>query len=482
MKHIVHLVHNTTFSKIKINSQKIATIVYLVLTILVILFTYKELLIAPKNFIFGESNGFWNYGNILTKHSFLQYHQIGLWDNQVGLGYSFIGHQTAQFYPLIWLSYIIPDTLMPIRFLGILHLILGGLAFFYLLRTLKCNNLCSFLGSIIYICNAYVLSVVVNGIYAEIYNLIWMPLSVAFLWRALFYKRKIFVIPAGIALAMQVFAMTLFCFIFNAILLTLVIVFYALYSLFYQKKKIIFVIREVLVVLFLLFGTTVGISAIKLLPILEYKSLSMRDFLPYNKNWNFSTLQILWNYINSRLIPPDGATAVQKFVNFAFLSLLVLAFFKKSKESVCFIFVTLIIFLTLMGPHGGIDLYALFYYVVPGFKFNENTFRFIIMLNVSLAVLAGLGANYLYSKLPRVFIGVLVIIIVSQIALYTSTQMTQYVQSDPASKTINIEKNNLASKIAVLVHKNKSVERVASSYIGAANAVSDYTALVYDFT
>lgn len=136
-----------------------------------ILFTYYQTLTSPPSMLANDLTKH-AYEDVLLKNNFLNYHSLGLWDTTSGLGNPLIVNFASHFYPFTIFSYLIPNMLVAIRVLLILHLVLGGFACFYMLRTMRSNIIGAIYGSILFVVNYYVMSRVVSGSLAEIYNLV----------------------------------------------------------------------------------------------------------------------------------------------------------------------------------------------------------------------------------------------------------------------------------------------------------------------
>src|SRR3989344_2520710 len=250
------------------------TAFYLLIISLIIIYGFSDIITSPENFVFGESLQFWHYGNLAVKKSLTVYGQLGLWDNQHGLGYSLISHLTSLFYPFSWSSFLISKDLFSIKFNEVLHLVMAGAACFYLLRTVSISKVSSAIGALVFLFDDYIYQTVINGYFSEIYNLVWMPLSIAFLWKALFERNLKYSIFAGFSLSMQILAMSLYSVFINFILILFLLSYYFLYVFIKLRKELLKNILYLILVSVILFSIAVGISAVKLLPVLEYKELS----------------------------------------------------------------------------------------------------------------------------------------------------------------------------------------------------------------
>ena len=364
---------------------------YVFLLSLVIFFVYSMFLTVPKYFTFGESIDFWSYFNQTVVKNFFNFHQIGLWDNRAGLGYPLISNLSSQFYLPTIIFFFIADSLIAIKLTILLHLILGGISFYYLLKVFKLKSFVSLVGSIIFISNFYVIDTVCNGFLSETYNLVWMPLTIAFLWQALFSKKNIFILFSAIALSMHIYSMAIYSIYFTNTLVLFVFIFYFLHQTIKKREgfydTFIFLFKTSLVLLIL----TIGISAIKLFSVLEYKAYSIRDSLPLYGNagyqWDSFSIDSLSKIFNPFPWNLNYIFNINRTIDLFFWLIVVFAFFKKSKELVFVLITSLIATWAGFSRHAFIDIYPLFYYFIPGFNTIELPIRFFIILNLTIPIL-----------------------------------------------------------------------------------------------
>ena len=462
--------------------------------LLAIFSAFYVLITAPNNFVFTEQLQYWAYGNATVKYAVLHYGQLGLWDIHNGLGYSLIGHMSSQFYPITILGFFIPNDLLSIRLQVFLHLLLAGVSFFYLLSVLKVRIPARVLGSICFVVNDYVYFVVYRGFLTETYNLVWMTLSVAFLWQALFKKKPLYAILCGIALAMHVIAMISYTLYFTGIILIFLTFFYFLYQRAYKREQItktfIFLGKTIGIIVITFFG----ISAIKLLPVLQYSWYSTRTSYPLYKvfvpgTWELATLDSLAHYVTNFLIPQGqvplkyGFAIILTFLaNTLFFILLLYSFAKKSKEIVFFWMLTFFMFWAAMGKHAILDLYKIFYYTLPGIKTLNYPQRLFIITNLALPLLASFGFDVMWQNIKRFrYIHYIILaFILAPIILYVRAQMLHYIAITPDHRTFHPH-NIFAQQVTNLGKQDASPYHVLSTYFQDSKTVGSYTAIYHNF-
>lgn len=466
----------------------------LLIVCLSITVAFYVLITAPKNFAFTEQLQYSAAPNAAVKHAFLSFGQLGLWDNTNGLGYPLIGHISSNFYPISFVGFFISDDLFSIRLQVFLHLLLAGLACFYLLSVLKLNNPSRILGSICFVINDYVYFAVYRGFLPETTNLVWMTLAVAFLWQAYFKKKNVYAVLCGIALAMHVIAMISYALYFTVIILPFLTLFYFFYQQLVHKesvqKTILFLLKNCV----LISATFVGVSAIKLLPILQYSFYSTRSqYALYTVlvpgTWSLATGESLRNYVTGFLIPHGqvplkyGFAIVFSFMtNIFFFLLLILSLTKKSKETIFFLILSFFVLWATMGNHALIDMYSIFYILFPGIKTLNHPERLFIITNLTLPVLVAIGFTTLSQKLKKYpyILGLFLVILILPATLYVRAQMLHYIHITPDHRTFHPD-NIFLQKIERLVKNEKDIVHVGSTYYQDSKTVGSYSAVNGNF-
>lgn len=385
---------------------------YILIIILLIAISYSVFITAPfissagdlLNPYTGEAPNWFVYGNAIVRKNLVAFHQLGLWDNQLSLGYPLIGHLSYQFYPPMWLIFFFPDLLIGTRFLVTLHLFSAGIACFYLLRVFKCPPPACVLGSCLYVINYYIQGKLMGEIYMEVYFLVWLPLAIAFLWKTLFEKKFRYAFFTGATIAMPILGMMLHTVYFLLITLCFIFIYYLVY-LIIQKKLNFVNLRYIVFVSGIIILVSFGLSAIKLLPVLEFTKYSMRSDLPLYGNehlqngWILKTPETLLYFLTHILVPfsYNLVRIIPLDINIIFLFLIVISFLHRSKEQLFIAIITIISLVAMMGKNFPIDLYAFFYYVVPGMKTIEDPNRFVNITNLTLPLLASFGLTYIFN-------------------------------------------------------------------------------------
>lgn len=455
------------------------SILQICLIITIVILTFSFFLTAPKNYSFGEFSTFWIYNNRVSLYTIIHFGQLGLWDNYNGIGIPAIVDFNSIFYPITLLGFFIHDELSSIYFQVLFHLCAAGIVFYFVLRTFKCSKFSAIAGSCIFLLNYYVIYILEQGFMGEVYNLVFMPLAFLFFWKSLFQNNYKFAILSGICLAMEIISMSVYPIYFIQLLILLLVIYYFFYSIIFGKKNILKLVKQIFITLLLFYIITIGLSAIKLLPVLEYKNLSVRNSVPL-----YGSAVSHWDPINwdnfFKYIPPipmtDYKLKIFDIFNYFFLFLILIAFTKKSKEVYFFFIVSIVSIWAAFANNALFDLQKLFYYIIPGLNTNEMPIRFLIIEHFTTVVLAGIGLyqfelgiikiNKLYKrKFIQIIPKVLFIFIVFYLVMYVKTDFLLYI-SDQSTVLLKPSGQNdfFNRKIAEIVHNTPEPVHTASFY------------------
>lgn len=470
-------------------------VVYISILFVAIIIAYIPFVFAPDGIKQTDSITFGVYANAVVKYNLLNYGQIGLWDNVLGLGQPLIGHLNAIFYPLNFITLLISNQIIAYKIVILMHLLLAGVAVYFLMVFFGCRKYLSLLGGVFYCINFPTESIVNLGLTNEIINLYLLPLIILFIWIALFKGKKHYAIFSGVLLAFHVLAITLYVVYFSGIVLLFIFIFYLIKSLS-SKRNFIRSIKSSITVGVTILAVGIGLSAIKLLPILHYSALAMRQDLPLygpgnplSPSWEALTIHDTIKHIFYFLIP-SGQQFLSKYllINFLFFVLILVSFFSKSKKVYFFIFLTVVSMWAALGNRYGLDLYSLFYYFFPGFKTIEHQNRFYIIANLTLPMIAVFGANTIVDLLKKNAIKIIFIFFLLAVSLlscisfvYLQLYRVYYrdeVLAIKSQKTEDFNRDlNKLSKTKEIFH----IESLYNEYTNRFRQVFSYTAYLNKF-
>lgn len=444
-----------------------------------VLFSYGALLYSPVTHKLIEYLIYWSYGNLVIKHNILTFSQFGLWDIFNGAGQPLAPYITSLFYPPTIISFFLPD-LYAIRFVTILHLVGSTLVIFYILRAFKVDVFPSIIGAFSYMVNPYMPIYLTTGGLSDVINYVWMPLTIAFLWKGVFGKKKHLVVLAGVALAMHIISMVLYALYFTFVIVFLFYIYYLVYETVVRKSPIRKTLITTFVSCMILFGVCVALSAIKLFPILEYKTLSMRDVIPpYPEGFSDTftlreTVKEFLKYFTQRYGPYVGYFSPGNAIFFILVAAgCIGSVVKKSRFG---IFVTTLLIVSIwafMNKHVPINLYEFFRAIIPGMNTQQVVFRYAILVNFAFSLIAGYGAYYVFRliKIRSKFFAYLIIIalgwiVIQERALVTHTYMhNEYFKRHELSQRVEQNsKTNINKIVKEEIKEDSKLYKVASTY------------------
>ncbi|GEM_PF-1192165 len=268
-------------------------------------------------------------------------------------------------------------------------------AFMYLLsHYITRSRMAAFISSIIYMFSGFVLTTVIFYgwvVFANAYML--MPLLLLFLLKAAGEKLLLNSVLAGIVLGFFIIAGSGIEFLYATVILGVFLLVNLIGSNFRNRLVRSAVIGLVVIVV------CFGLSAFKLLPVLEYQKLSVRASLGWEEA-SGRTLPVS-GLFTSLVEPVKGLMQPSNKIGiFAFI-LALFAIYKRPKNRNT-IFFTAVVVVSLLLASGSFLLYW-FWKFYPGWGGMRYADRAIIMLVPAAAVLAGIGVNSFFAAVKRRF-------------------------------------------------------------------------------
>ena len=205
-----------------------------------------------------------------------KHHSIPYWNPYIFSGIPFWAHfESTIFYPLDFLFWI----LSPEKAYGytvFIHLVLAALFMYLFVSSFKLSPFASFLASSVFVFNCFIMATIFDGQMFRVQSYTWIPLIFYFLKKASSESSpttKINIILAGIFWGFQNLSGSPHDAFYTYLAAFLFLIFF----IFNQKTKKIFLIRR-MIYLSILFGITgFCISAIQIIPALEFVSQSVRS-------------------------------------------------------------------------------------------------------------------------------------------------------------------------------------------------------------
>lgn len=330
---------------------------------------------------------------------------LPLWNPYVFSGTPFMaGMQSALFYPLNFIYLILP-THLAINYSIILHLFLSGVFFYYFVRYFGIERFSAFISSLVYMFAATQACRIFAGHLTILHTIIWIPLLFLFLEKYFREDKFLYVILAGIVLALQILAGYIQVTFYTTIGLFLYFLFRAA-VLYQEKRKAKLLVRHSLAFI-LLVASGLLLSALQLIPTLELVQHSIRHPAPYHFCASFSLPpENLITFFTPELFGNNIALTYWGRYNFwemcAYLGILPLILaliaiiFKRDKYTFFFAGLTILSIVLALGKHT--PLFKFLYSYVPGFNLFRSNSKFIFLTTFSLATLSAFGLQSLLKR------------------------------------------------------------------------------------
>ena len=322
--------------------------------------------------------------------------EIPLWNPYIYSGTpAFADPLYTMFYPGTLLL-LIPGYLSPQIYdiVEILHVLIGGISLFIFARQLQMPKQAALLSSGLFMLGGTMTARVQHV--AQIYTISLLPLSLLLLNFGLTRKRRIFFVLAGLVTGIYMMIGYQVAILGFLVLLA----FYFCFVIIRKpkgKERYSWVINLAIFCL-----VTVGISAIQVIPSLEFSGLSNRprfDFLHASlSSISPSSLFTLifpniYNSIEGKYWGPGDVTETYLFVGAVSLLLAVIPIVKSWKklkwEYKFFFFTAVLALLYALGKYT--PIYFFFYHIFPPIQIFKRTSESFFIFNFALAMCAGIG-------------------------------------------------------------------------------------------
>jgi len=329
--------------------------------------------------------------------------EIPLWNPYLYSGTpAFADPLYMMFYPGMLLL-LIPEQLTPHIYdmLEILHVLIGGISIFVLGRQLQFPRQAAFLSSVIFMLAGPLAGRVQHV--AQIYAISLLPLSLLLLRCGLIQKHKGWFVLAGLVTGFALMIGYQVAMLSLLILLAYTLTFFIVHKATRKEWG-----RRVMDVgLFCL--VVIGISAIQVLPSLEFARLSSRPrFSFYQASMSSMSPSSLftivfpniYNTIVGSYWGPGDITETYLFVGMIPLFLVVVSILKSWKRSTWeqkFFFWTLLLaLLYALGKYT--PFYYLVYHFIPPLQMFKRTSEAFFVFHFALALTAGFGLKFLIDQ------------------------------------------------------------------------------------
>lgn len=394
---------------------RFSDLIFILVLIALTIPVYKFLLTVPLYSVIGDAQRYNGYQAYIIKHSIENYGQFALWDQFLSSGMSWISHPGgALFFPTTWLIItFFKDMMFGSRIFFFIHAITASISMYFLLRVLGLQKITSFLISATSSSTQYALIFGINGWFEEFFGLTLMPLTTGLLWLTFTKKSYICAILGGLVMSLHFFGNSYYVFHYNVIAILwieLAFLIRELWSVFRKKKRDWRDVLKYAISNIIFWAVFVGISAIKLLPLLEFRGISARSVLPLSiieTPNGVMSFQFFYKIFRDFIIPAGHTDSFTHWANDLAIFFIILSIFyflfKRSFKYGIFLGLFIIGVWGYFANLIPVDLYAFIYTFLPGFNSNQYPYRFMIIIHFAFLGLAALGLDILIRRKFRIF-------------------------------------------------------------------------------
>jgi len=336
------------------------------------------------------------------------------------------------------------------------YFFLSGLGMYFLFLTFKDSKKGAFIAALLYMFNGYMHSFALSGNLNVLAGYSLMPFAFMFFVKAL--QSKNFAansILSGIFVALQLFAG-------GTLLIPYEIVLFGVYSLFYLVgKSLSKSALKLFIVGIIIISVSFGISAVKLLPGLEFMSLSNRssgisyqEYLGYPIEISNIIHVVVTNLVSNGM---SASIGIMGFI------LLIFSLYNYKKRYVMFSLALLIfsIFMAMKGPIA--DLL----FKLPVFSQLRHIERAIFLIAIAAPILAGTGFVVFLEKIKKIIkiekdaiaLSIIVLLILTELLF-----MQNFPQATEITNPKEIPINEYISRDAA---KFRTINLALSTLVGA---------------
>ena len=318
------------------------------------------------------------------------------------------------------------------------YFFLAGVGMYFLFLTFKENKKAAFIASIIYMFNGYIHSFVITGNLNVLAGYSLIPFAFMFFVKALqsknVIKNSIF---SALFIALQLFAG-------GTLLIPYEIILFGLYTLFYLLgKNLSKRFLKVALVGTIVILVSFGVSAIKLLPGIEFMDLSNRSAGVSYQEYLGEPIK-LSNIINV-LVTNLFSRGISTTIGIMGFILLIFSLFNFRKRYVMFSFALLVLSL-LMATKGFV---AEFFFKLPLFSQLRHIERAVFLTAFVSSLLAGTGFIMFSEKIKKVIKlnkNIVIFSIVSLLILVEILFLQNFPKAIDITQPNEIEINNYISQ------------------------------------
>jgi len=394
-------------------SKSAPDLIFILFLLIAAVIFFGKVLLAPGLIIYGPwandtINFFYPIYNLA--YSIIGNGDFPYWNSFVFSGYPLAANpQLALFYPLNFLFLALP-TNIAFGYSYLLHVFLGGLFMYLLVRHIGLDRVCAFVSAIVFMFSAFIITHIYAGHYSMICAAIWIPLIFLLFEMALRQKSLFYGLLTGAILGIQLLAGHVQISYLTLIALAFYLVFKCFLVL--RQERDYKIIGRPLLIFALVLIAGISLSAIELIPTYEFSLYSTRaGGMSYETATSFSlnprflilTLANPWagpSWISGSM-PVFCFWEYTSYIGIFPLVLILFAIYFKRNNSYIQFFSLLAIISVFLALGKYFPPYWLLYKAAPGFDLFRVPARFIFLVTFAASILAGFGFNCLRGRLTQ---------------------------------------------------------------------------------
>ena len=392
------------------------------------------------------------------KESLFKYRQLHLWTPYYYSGQPLYAQPEYYFldFNLLYLL-LFRDIFIAMNLATLTYFFLAGLGMYFLFLAFSDSKHGAFIASIIYMFNGYMHSFVIGGNLNVLAGYSLIPFAFMFFVKALssknFAKNAVF---SGLFVALQVFAGSTLFMTYEIVLFGL----YAAFCLFGKNlgSRIFKVLAVSLIVMFVSFG----VSAIKLLPGIEFLNLSNRAAGVSYQEYLGKPIQpgsIIYVFVTNLF-----GYGISASIGIAGFLLLIFSLHNYKKRFVIFS-ITLIIVSFLMAVKGPV---ADLFFKIPVFNQLRHIERAILLSALASSILAGHGFSVFSEKAKKLIRINKDMVIFSAVVILILTEL-MFLQNFPKALPITTPKDiPVNDYISKDTSRFRTINLALSTLVGAS--------------
>ncbi len=330
----------------------------------------------------------------------LQFGQLPLWNPYQFGGTPFIANPSSgMFYPFNLLFFLFPTDFV-FGYLFILDVFLIGLFTYLFARAIQLKTASAFVAAVTMMFSGTITARIIAGHVIILDTILWFPLLLLFYEKAIQTKKFLYGILAGLPIALMIIAGHTQFAVFGLV----AAVMYFILRIISEKK----ITKNLFVTLIISLLLGFALSAVQLLPMIELSRLSGRSgglSFAFASDFSLHPLQFLSTIfpyffgspLDSSFWGKGNFHELALYTGILPLVLIVIAIvLRRNKYTIIASIMAIFSLLFAFGKYAFV--FPFFYHFVPFFNAFRAPGRFLFVYVFFLAILAGLGMEFLQQK------------------------------------------------------------------------------------